>query len=111
MSKEDNTQDELEAKDIYQMTFDDIVADMQKEIAEQWSNAEKTNFFLSEYGNNNLIDYHHSLGRYIRNKYKLWNKKWEPLIINGSDHSPDHPDNISMKMIEEIWKKGLPEKK
>lgn len=52
----------------------------------------------------NLIDWHHSLGQHIRNKYKLWSRSWIPNIVNGIDISEDHPDAISMKIIEEIYK-------
>ena len=53
----------------------------------------------------NLIRYHHGLGTEIRNEFKLWEKKWEPEIINGIDVSDDHPDSISMRVIEEAWRK------
>lgn len=51
-----------------------------------------------------LIDWHHSLGQHIRNKYKLWSRSWIPNIVNGCDISEDHPDAISMKIIQEIYK-------
>lgn len=51
----------------------------------------------------NLIEWHQSLGRHIRNKYKLWSRSWIPNIVNGIDFSEDHPDAISMKIIKEIY--------
>ena len=89
------------------MTFDEIVADMRKEIFEKWSEEDRSKFFLTEYNDRTLISYHHSLGTYIRNKYKLWGNSWEPVLIDGVDHSPYHPDNISMTIIEEVWKRGI----
>lgn len=53
----------------------------------------------------NLISLHHSLGRYIRNMYKLWEHKWEPKIINGVDCAENHPDSISQRLIEEFHKR------
>lgn len=50
-----------------------------------------------------LSFYHHTLGRDIRNEFKLWEAEWKPDIINGVDHSPDHPDQVSLKVIEEVW--------
>lgn len=50
-----------------------------------------------------LIMYHHSAGRYIRNTYKLWTYEWEPELIDGVDHSPNHPDAVSMKIIKLLW--------
>lgn len=50
-----------------------------------------------------LIDWHHSLGQHIRNKYKLWSRSWTPNIVNGIDMSEDHPDTLSMKIVTEIY--------
>ena len=52
-----------------------------------------------------LISYHHSLGRSIRNHFKLWQYEWKTHIVSGIDCSEDHPDNISMQVIIEVWKK------
>ena len=53
------------------------------------------------------------LGRFMRNKYKLWNKE-NPLtknwydnpekrdIQNGTDCSLDHPDNLSGKILKKF---------
>lgn len=57
-----------------------------------------------------LIQYHNTLGRSIRNHFKLWDNKWEPVIENRGgielDTSPNHPDQISMRIIEKVWKKA-----
>jgi hypothetical protein len=53
-----------------------------------------------------LIRYHSSLGRDIRNYFKLWETAWVPEIVNGVDCSEDHPDNISIKVIEEVWRRN-----
>ena len=50
-----------------------------------------------------LIGYHHTLGRDIRNEFRLWEYPWEPQLENGFDMSPDHPDSISMRIIERVW--------
>lgn len=50
-----------------------------------------------------LVGYHTSLGRSIRNEFKLWDREWKADIRDGVDHSPDHPDQISMRVIEEVW--------
>ena len=46
-----------------------------------------------------LIQYHHTLGKDIRNKFHLWNYKWTPQLENGIDMSPEHPDAVSMRVI------------
>lgn len=52
-----------------------------------------------------LVGYHHTLGRWIRNEYKLWEIEWDPMIIDGVDYSPYHPDTVSQTIIEGLWKK------
>jgi hypothetical protein len=62
--------------------------------------------FLNEIKNckkENLISYHNSLGRDIRNYFKLWDTEWTPEIVNCVDISENHPDAISMKLIENVW--------
>lgn len=50
-----------------------------------------------------LVSYHSTLGREIRNEFKLWETEWKPDIVNGVDMSHDHPDNLSQKVIETVW--------
>ncbi len=52
-----------------------------------------------------LIKYHTTLGRSIRNEFKLWDREWKPDIRDGVDYSPDHPDQLSMQVIKEVWLK------
>lgn len=52
---------------------------------------------------NDLIEYHLSTGMHIRNELELWKVKWTPKIIDGVDHSPEHPDKVSMEIIEGVW--------
>ena len=49
-----------------------------------------------------LVKFHHSLGRNIRNHFCLWKHEWVPDIIDGVDHAKDHPDQISMKVLEGV---------
>ena len=50
-----------------------------------------------------LGQYHHTVGESIRNRFGLWEQEWTPLMKDGVDHSPDHPDQVSMEVIEEVW--------
>ena len=52
-----------------------------------------------------LVQCHHGLGRHIRNHFKLWEYEWTPEKKDGVDHSPEHPDSISMEVIKEAWKR------
>lgn len=59
--------------------------------------------YLKETCKDDLILLHHTLGRHIRNQFGLWELKWTPVIVDGIDVSEDHPDAISMKIIERTW--------
>lgn len=85
-----------------------IIEDLQREVRDLWPDDQIAEFYTMEWGKDSLISLHHSFGRYIRNKYKLWEVEWEPELIDGVDHSPNHPDSISMTIIEELWKRGIP---
>ena len=58
----------------------------------------------------NLLMYHNTLGRTIRNHFRLWEHPWTPIfqVVNGIkvDVSDEHPDAISMRVIEEVWKRA-----
>jgi len=63
---------------------------------------EKKQEFLST-PRDKLVKYHTTLGRDIRNEFKLWDTYWSPEVIDGVDHSPNHPSQISRRVIEEVW--------
>jgi hypothetical protein len=88
------------------ISIEDIINAVHKETAD-WSEEDQTEFFLAPIHGESLIRFHHSLGRYIRNKYNLWELKWNPVLVNGVDHSPYHPDAVSQTIVEEVWKRGI----
>ena len=45
-----------------------------------------------------LILYHHSLGRFLRNNLNLW--------YEGNPFPGKHPDDLSQELIVAMWKKG-----
>ena len=72
--------------------------------------------YMFEFANTkegDLVKYHSGYGMHLRNKYKLWfesplTKNWRDNpesrnIDAGIDCSEDHPDAISMRIIEKIW--------
>lgn len=69
-------------------------------------------YFISS-SKEQLIQYHTTLGRAIRNHFKLWELDWKPQYkMKGSveyDVSPDHPDAISMRIIEAVWERAKEE--
>jgi hypothetical protein len=91
--------------------IENIINLVHEEILEHWPEKAKNEFFLGGYAGADLIRYHHSLGQHIRNKFKLWNRDWKPDIRDGVDYSPFHPDQISMTIIQEVWKRGVTERK
>jgi hypothetical protein len=78
------------------------------DIVEEWlynaTESEKSEFVNCK--KEELISYHTSLGRNIRNHFKLWEYPHTPVIVNGIDIAEDHPDQISMKIIETVWERN-----
>ena len=67
---------------------------------------------------------HHSFGQWIRNHYGLWDER-HPLVhdwfafpdkrdvrddvdYSNVDYSEDHPDQVSTRVMEMVWKKLQP---
>lgn len=50
-----------------------------------------------------LARYNDSLGRMLRNEFKMWDTEWKPEVVNGVDVSPEHPDQRSQRIIEYCW--------
>ena len=72
---------------------------------------------LRETEPDDVVMFHLSWGMWIRNHYKLWSEdhplttNWhkhpdQRKIENGVDMSEDHPDAISMKIMERVHKKA-----
>lgn len=51
-----------------------------------------------------LIQFHNTIGKDVRNSFGLWQCTWYPEIVDGVDMSPEHPDQVSMTVIEEVWR-------
>lgn len=59
-----------------------------------------------ECSEDDLIMYHSSLGRAIRNEFNLWQVDWAPMVNeDGVDISPAHPDSRSMFIIKDVWRR------
>lgn len=82
--------------------FEDMVAEVSGWLDKE-DEKNRNEFINTE--KDRLVTYHNSLGKTIRNEFKLWELSWTPEIINGVDMSRDHPDAISMRVIETIWNK------
>lgn len=79
----------------------DIINDVHNQISQ---NPKLLRELLSITDKDSLIQYHHSLGRVIRNQYNLWTIPWTPeLDEDGVDCSPYHPDQVSQTIIEKVW--------
>ena len=59
---------------------------------------------LKHCSEDDLISYHSTLGREIRNHFKLW-VNYVPEMYSDEDGLDNHPDEISMQVIKEVWKK------
>ena len=48
--------------------------------------------------------YSDTVGQFIRSEYHLWDRPpHRPEIIDGIDISPQHPNSISGRILENIW--------
>lgn len=54
--------------------------------------------YLLEHG---ALSVHHSLGRWIRNNWELWNKENNKLKVNLEKLGYEHPDDMSNYIIEQ----------
>lgn len=60
--------------------------------------------FLRDTPKSDLIQFHMSVGRRIRNYYRLWDAN-NPYVIITDEQSPFHPDQWSQTVIELLWEK------
>ncbi|MDE1830599.1 MAG: hypothetical protein KGI25_09780 [Thaumarchaeota archaeon] len=79
------------------LTPEEVVED----LFNTWDDKSKKEFLAVGY--ENLIMLHHGFGTSIRNIYGLWHPKY-PGSIPG-DLGDGHPDGISMKIIEGLYKR------
>lgn len=85
------------------LTFDEIVDDLEQRI----SLVDKKEIANMDAADLPLL--HHGFGTWIRNSFDLWHgnpitEQWRTNpashnVINGVDHSEDHPDSVSMRVI------------
>lgn len=87
-------------------SFDEIVEIMLARLAEARLHDEDNYINFMDRPREMLHVLHHTLGRDIRNEFGLWEEKWEPYLIDGIDRSPNHPDAISMRIMEAVWDKA-----
>lgn len=87
-------------------TFDEIVDIIFEELNDESKRV------LRETAKDDLVLFHHTTGRAIRNDFLLWDPnnpitaEWERKADpDGVDRSPHHPDAISMRIIERVWEK------
>lgn len=84
-----------------------IVDEVVETIKESWDTESRVAFIAC--AKKDLVKYHMSLGRAIRNNYDLWSIPWEPVLEKYGnievDCSPYHPDQLSDTIIEKVWVK------
>lgn len=71
--------------------------DLMRQIWEYWLPADRKWFVSAD-----ASTMHHDLGRHLRNHAQLWEVVWTPYLIDGVDHSHDHPDAISARVIRQF---------
>ena len=80
--------------------FESVVSELLEMIGE-WPAEHRSKFVGTEKAD--LIQYHHGFGTSIRNHFRLWEYEWEKTLENGVDVSPNHPDQMSQRIIETAW--------
>jgi len=60
--------------------------------------------YIKKVKEDDLIQFHHTLGREIRNKFLLWDGNIKLAEDMGLEKDT-HPDEVSQKIIEAFWKK------
>lgn len=73
-------------------TLAEVVSDIRKHLTPELQ-AEVANTKKGD-----LIEFHHSWGRHIRNRYNLW---WNSAVLK--DIGETHPDDASMVIIKAVW--------
>lgn len=74
----------------------DIAADLIATMSDEQIEGLRRNAF------DDLILLHHTFGRFIRNRYRLWDpKNPHTRYSDGDDES--HPDNLSYRVIQLVW--------
>jgi hypothetical protein len=81
----------------------EIVDEVHAMMHKDWHATDLNNFFIRPYeDHSSLYEYHHGFGTWIRNTYDLWKLN----ALEGTPYAGQHPDDVSMIIIREIWKKG-----
>ena len=76
------------------------------EVVLDWFNTsserEKEEFITTKFDNLNV--FFSTLGISIINHFSLWSYPWEKQLKDGADTSPNHPENLAMLVIENVWR-------
>jgi len=83
---------------IQYLSEDEIVNDLVNNLSDEEA------MLLMEIPFKNLIGLHFSVGMQIHNQYKLWDCR-NPHVDAEDERSPMHPDQMSQRIIEKVWRK------
>jgi len=103
----------MEARNRYREAWPKNVDEAIERIISELSEEDKKTLKNSAF--NDLIQFHFSLGMWIRNRFGLWNynkilaasliEKFPESVIKLYDSKHVEPDSASMVIIEEVWRK------
>lgn len=85
----------LEAEEKWPKTLDGAVINILSLMDDESKNK------VRQMAKNDLIKFHHSWGRGIRNSFGLWKGNKELIVSSCGQYC--HPDEASMKIIEAVW--------
>lgn len=75
-----------------EMLFDEVVDDVMANMSDEWKKEFKS------CSRAKVITYHHTLGRYIRDHYGLW--QGDSPACRGK-----HPDAVSTNVMKKVWER------
>lgn len=79
------------------------IVDQVYEWYKAWSPEDQATFRTTP-----AIQFHFGLGMGIRNEFRLWEKPWtEEIDERGVDVSPEHPDNLSQRIIKLVQERAI----
>lgn len=84
------------------MISEDRITEVVESVKNDIKGHNEVDAFL-EAANDSLIGVYGSMGRWIRNEYRLWEYKWTPEMKQGFDASPYHPDAVSYKILKRVY--------
>jgi hypothetical protein len=83
--------------------------DIVRDVLDTFTEADRATIRKNTQENSGLFTLNPTIGRHVRNKYKLWDENNPHTTIKGAQEragiivDPKHPDNLSGCILEAVW--------